>query len=377
MDTCKDQQTNDDGIASANSFTTEKDLAHGGFRGRFRIFNANQHLVQQGIARTGRTTLVEFLDKRDGQNSTGTEDLVRDLIDKQSRSERGIISVSESWTDEALRYLRRKKHSDPKVKMAALNYANCYVVGGNYSDGGMVKAQEEELCRLFPALFDSMKSCEQIGSNHRGMSMCEYKEHKFGARFGNGYAVARNVLFTEEVQCLRGPMDMNYRLLQNEANRVNAGFVEAAAPLFNRGHDYDFQDWRNNPKEWYEKVFLNVFWAPKSIDPSYDVIVVGPWGCGAFGNDPEVVAQSFINVIKKHRLLFLYKEIHFCLGRSMLVDATVGGACNRNVTAFRNVLDKCDLGMEVEDDTKKLQSDVALWLKEELQHPGPNDGSDS
>merc|ERR1712113_175389 len=124
------------------------------------------------------------------------------------------------------------------------------------------------------------------------------------------------------------------------------------APLFGRGHDSDFARWITKPEESNENVFLNVFWAPKAIDPSYDVIVVGPWGCGAFGNDPELVAQSFMKVITNHDLLHVYKEIHFCLGKSMLGrDPTVGGKSNINVQVFRKVL-----GGVVQDYTADLQT---------------------
>merc|ERR1719313_3009568 len=104
--------------------------------------------------------------------------------------------------------------------------------------------------------------------------MCRYQHHVFGAVLGNGYSKAKNVLFTEEVQCMRGPPNLSYRLLNETANRVSAGFVAAAAPLFGRGHDADFAKWRSNPEETYEKALLNVFWAPKHVDESYDVLVV-------------------------------------------------------------------------------------------------------
>lgn len=98
----------------------------------------------------------------------------------------------------------------------------------------MVKAQEEELCRQFPALFESMSQCAAAGGSVLARHMVTYAKHVFGARVGDGYSVARNVLFTEEVQCLRTPAQMSYRLLRNEANKVKAGFVEAAAPIFGR-----------------------------------------------------------------------------------------------------------------------------------------------
>jgi len=344
----------------------EHALVDGGYRRPYGIFNANQALVREGFAEVAQTSLVEYREEGTGiWPSTGQS--VADLIQEQKnqgRRQLGKISISESWSDEALRYLRRERYPHQEhVKLAALNYANCSYPGGNYSDGGMVRAQEEELCRQFSALFESMKTCSEAEARD-GPRMCEYGKHVFGARLGDGYRVARNVLFTEEVQCLRGPAQMSYRLLRQEANKVKAGFVEAAAPLFDRGGDASFEQWRAKPEEWYEKVFLNVFWAPKSKDPKYDVIVVGPWGCGAFGNDPNTVAQSFLNVIRKHRLLELYSEIHFCMGRSLAVDTTVGGACNYNVAVFRQVLSA--LGNDCVDDyTTDLQLKAAQWLDDE------------
>lgn len=48
----------------------------------------------------------------------------------------GVISMSLSWPTEALRYLRREKHPNPKVKLAALNSASATSIGGIYFGGG-------------------------------------------------------------------------------------------------------------------------------------------------------------------------------------------------------------------------------------------------
>jgi len=326
-----------------------------------RLLAANNKLVADGIAVTSTTVLVPFVD--DGELNS-TSERVAAMINTQQRTEPGIISMSRSWTDEALRFLAREKQADSGVKLVALNYANCTFVGGNYSDGGYVRAQEEELCRQFPALFDSMKTCPEAQAMPGRNGMTEYTKHVFGACFGDGYSVARNVLFTGEVQCLRGGSQQGYGLYQDSSNRIAAGFVEAAAPLFDRGHDSDFQKWRDEPHDWYEKVFLNVFRAPKEADLAYDVLVVGPWGCGAFGNDPHTVAKSFLEIIKKHNLRHLYKEIHFCLGRCMGSDPTVGGACNRNVAAFEQEIAASEYN-DVHDYTSHLHAKCEQWTEDE------------
>merc|ERR1712241_476166 len=109
---------------------------------------------------------------------------------------------------------------------------------------------EEELCRLFPALFESMKTCEACATRDHGDGMVRYGKHVFGPTFEDGKSVARNVLFTEEVQCLRTNADLSYQRLQKPSNMVKAGFVVASAPLFGRGHDSAFEHYRASPEEW-------------------------------------------------------------------------------------------------------------------------------
>ena len=284
----------------------------------------------------------------------------------------GTISMSESFTDEALRYLRRSVFpSEEEVKLAALSFANLAWVGGNYSDAELepVPAQEEAMCRVFPALGPSMASCPATEKSRweksNGGYMWHYNKYVFGAGVEGK---ERNVLFTEEVECRR-PSDnsLEFQLLKDPRNRVKAGFVEAAAPIFGRGEDARYQKWTDHPGEWYEKTFLNVFYAPKSVDERYNAIVVGPWGSGAFGNDPEVVARSFVNVIKKHDLRKKYREIHFCLGKA--AAKTEGGRDATNVEVFRRVLKEQFVDQEVADYTTDLRAKETQWMKEEKACP--------
>jgi Ca2+-binding EF-hand superfamily protein len=344
----------------SQALATERNLVGQRYRSQFAILDANNLLVQKGIAAAARTTLVKYTNE--------LPERIDEKIRQQGRTEEGVISFSESSVAECCRYLRRVKHKGKSVKIVALNDANCSFVGGTYSEGGCGTGaqKEEELCRMYPGLFDSLKSCYEAGVVGTGTSaLAEYKEHVFGARIGNGYAVARNVLFTEEVQCMRGSMDLSYRLLFHDENKVSCGFVEAGAPVFGRGHDLDFEFWKTDPVGWYEKVLLNVFWAAKSVDPSYDVIVVGPWGCGALGNDPRTVAQSFVNIIQKHNLSSLYKEIHFCLGRSPAARTTHKEAYDSTMGVFRDVICQSSLGSVIQDYTPDLQDRAARWTREE------------
>jgi len=57
-------------------------------------------------------------------------------------------------------------------------------------------------------------------------------------------------------------------------------------------------------------------------------LVLGAWGCGAFGNDPNVVAGHF-------RTALLDDELGRCFDK--VVFAIYGRPDGKNITAFKNV----------------------------------------
>ena len=42
-------------------------------------------------------------------------------------------------------------------------------------------------------------------------------------------------------------------------------------------------------------------------------LVLGAWGCGAFGNDPVKVSALFYKALYEERLAFFFKEIVFAV----------------------------------------------------------------
>ena len=60
-----------------------------------------------------------------------------------------------------------------------------------------------------------------------------------------------------------------------------------------------------------------------------DGVLLGAWGCGAFGNDPTMVANCFKKVIIEEGLGFFFEEICF---------AIYGPEDGRNITAWREVM---------------------------------------
>merc|ERR1712187_404426 len=71
----------------------------------------------------------------------------------------------------------------------------------------------------------------------------------------------------------------------------------------------------------------SIFLAPKILQPNLRVLVLGAWGCGAFGGDPGQMGDLFAEALGEG-LGSLYDEVHFAI--------PVSG--DRNADAFRRAL---------------------------------------
>lgn len=62
--------------------------------------------------------------------------------------------------------------------------------------------------------------------------------------------------------------------------------------------------------------------------PELDTLILGAWGCGAFGCNPQHVSDLFARAVVNEGLGNLYKEIHFAI------------PADANGTAFRETFAK-------------------------------------
>jgi uncharacterized protein (TIGR02452 family) len=136
----------------------------------------------------------------------------------------------------------------------ALNFANAYTSGGGYRHGA--RAQEEDLCRLLPQLIHSLEACD--------------------------YPIEPSeALVTRKLQAVRQPGTYQFCDSLGEVD-----IVTAAMPCGDAG--------RPGSETWNETVTLRmraVLHAAKQ--GGYKDLVLGAWGCGAFGNPPSEVAALF------------------------------------------------------------------------------------
>ncbi len=164
-------------------------------------------------------------------------------------------------------------------KTIVLNFANAYHPGGGFLAGST--AQEEMLCRcstLYKSLSsDSARELYDYNRSHHGPDCSDY------------------VIISPHVAVFR---DVDYSLLDEP---LYTAVLTSAAP--NR-----YVEEKSLSEEQIRKIFErkieNIL--ALAAHNRYETIVLGAWGCGAFGNDAHDVAQYFYQklVVEKYDRFF-------------------------------------------------------------------------
>lgn len=206
-----------------------------------------------------------------------------------------LISFSGLTTADAVLQLAALRHLAPG-SICVMNFANGCLrsVGGGYRTGA--QAQEEDLCRRIPGLYPSLCEASEQGLYPFGPSTYESPN-----RLGS-YS---DVLFTQDVTVARLGERDNFQLL-DPAREVQASVVSAAAP------NVGFASEAVVP-ELVADTVRSVFLAPKKLQPTLQVLILGAWGCGAFGGDANQMASIFATAITQKSCGNLYDEIHFAI----------------------------------------------------------------
>lgn len=176
----------------------------------------------------------------------------------------------------------------PDARIGVLNFASATTPGGGVIRGS--SAQEECLCRcstLYPCLETPSLQKEYYGYHRR--------------RKDGLYTNA--VIFTPEITVVK--TDTKWPEWLPESDYIKVDVLSCAAPN-RRG------DWRlagASSKE-LEKIFENrirgIF--AVALHHEIEVLVLGAFGCGAFGNPALVVAKSFRKVLKEYAKYFCHIE---------------------------------------------------------------------
>ncbi|MCR5188071.1 MAG: TIGR02452 family protein [Treponema sp.] len=193
------------------------------------------------------------------------------------------IKVSKKRTFEAAEeYVRMGQ------KVAVLNFANSYNAGGGVLHGS--RAQEECLCRI-STLYDSLISPE--------MQKMFYEPHCL-----NGSDLANDdIIYTPKVTVFKTDSDLP--MLRPESEWFSSDVLTCAAPCL--GGDIQLSS--------SELEQIHTSRATHILDSAckykVDVLILGAFGCGAFSNPPEIVADVYKKVLAGYAHAF--KTVEFAI----------------------------------------------------------------
>ena len=243
--------------------------------------------------------------------------------------------------DRSFQAAMRLHKENPESKIAVMNFANAFHAGGGVTKGS--NAQEESLCRtstLYPLLY------------RRTLRDTFYKHH----HDLNTPIASDSLIYTEGVIICKTDDDHPKRLPKEEW--VTVDVITIAAPDL-RKESNKYADVVNGGAHMdNEELFdCHVKRANHMLacaaSKGADILVLGAFGCGAFQNDPEVVARAFNTVLKNFPRVF--KKIEFAVYRP------TGGS--RNFDVFSKVLGNgADLQKISGDNVKKapVKNNISL-----------------
>lgn len=188
-----------------------------------------------------------------------------------------------------------------KGKVAVLNFANPNEPGGGVKRGA--RAQEECLCRcsnLYNVLATEV------------LAQFYYRWHKQNTN----YLFSDRVIYSLNIQIIKSD---DYQLLDSP---FSVDVITCAAPYNVYGFD------RELLKSTYESRITNILEA--AIDNNVDTIVLGAFGCGAFHNPPELMAESFKEILINRGYYKFFENVVFAIINANRFD--------RNFAVFQGTL---------------------------------------
>lgn len=201
------------------------------------------------------------------------------------KSVQPVIDVLEDTTFHCARM-----HINETDKIAVLNFGNAYRPGGGVEDGAM--AQEECLCRAsnlyvsltLPYIKRNYYSWNSKNTGNRGTDAIIYSP---------GVTVFKT--------------DQPVPQMMNEEEWFEVDVLTCAAPYNDTSRKRPFS--QEQLKDIFTKRIENIF--AVAIANDVDVLVLGAFGCGAFNNPPEIVAQVFKQMIFQKGYGRYFKKILF------------------------------------------------------------------
>ncbi len=188
-------------------------------------------------------------------------------------------------------------------KPYVMNFANAHNPGGGFMLGA--NAQEEALCRC-STLYGSISSSE-------ASEMYRYNNTHISKVESDYMILSENVLVfrNSRLELLEEPF--------------TAGVITVPAPNRRGAAMFASRELISETMTRRIRILLLI-----AFEKGYRNLVLGAWGCGAFGNKPQDVAGYFRQVLTDEGCGYLFDEVRF---------AIYGPENGSNITEFRKAFD--------------------------------------
>lgn len=184
--------------------------------------------------------------------------------DSEGLVDRIGLSAKLEVTNETTANAAVRLAKEGKTHLVALNFASARNQGGGFLAGAM--AQEEDLCRC-SGLYACLKNKPKFYNDNILKDDTLYTD---------------NIMYHPDVPFFR---DSHYLFLDKP---FTLSLITAPAP--NRNGAANLKD--DEVKEVFEKRIRKIYQV--AMKHGHKNILLGAWGCGAFGNDPEMVCKAFL-----------------------------------------------------------------------------------
>ena len=193
----------------------------------------------------------------------------------------------------------RLKREEPDSKIAVMNFANAFHAGGGVTNGS--SAQEESLCRtstLYPLLY------------RKSLRDTFYRYHWQL----NNPAASDSLIYTEGVVICKSDEDLPNRLPEEDWVKVDV--ITVAAPDLRTASNIHAAlisgGLYMNDAElfgYHVKRAMHIFTVAAA--KGADTLVLGAFGCGAFKNNPNIVAKAYKVALQQFPKAF--KRVEFAV----------------------------------------------------------------
>ena len=207
---------------------------------------------------------------------------IKDSTSSQIKNSDKKCKITVSTDDSFSAAIRMKE--EIKSDVLVLNFANPYSPGGGVRYGA--RAQEEDLCRKSSLLLSLESENAQSYYNYNSAH--------------ESFTASDAVIISPEVEIIK---DKDHNFLQDS---VTVSVITCPAPmLMNAPENFNHDEYVEIFSERIKAILL------AAAKFNYRNLILGAFGCGAFRNDPKIVAQLFKSAIDEFRFEDMDADICF------------------------------------------------------------------